>query len=98
MQPYDLLAQDFFKSSMMGFKRLVQYQCNVSQLIQQIPFWWKGPSPIWASTMQPYLMICSLRFFFLKCCCKKEHNSHTKVIVNFLRKYILGKMGNLGPI
>ena len=44
-----------------------------------------------------FLMTWSLRIFF-KCCSKIEHSRYTIVIVNFLRKYILWKMGKLDLI
>ena len=94
MQPYDLLAQGFFESSMMGYKRPMQCWSTSPKDFLLVDRVKPNLDQNYATLSDDLLS----EIFFLKRCCKIEHNRHTKLIVNFPGNYILGKMGNLGPI
>ena len=85
----NLLSQDFLKlRSMMGHKRPIQ--CWSTFLINFLLL-----DRTKTNLGQNYATLCD---DLLLHCCKIEHNKHTKVIVSFNRKYLLGKMGNSSPI
>ena len=70
----------------------IKHQWNVGQLFQQITFSWT--CQLKPNLGQNYATLSDdllFEIFFLKCCSKRDHNRHAKVIVNFPRKYLLGK-------